>query len=94
MKTYQAGIDVGSTTVKLVVLDENGQMIFGQYQRHLSHTQRALSDLLKQARAALGERALEVSSTLLRTMIKRGENTEEYLSPEVRRIIEREKLYR
>ena len=55
MKTYQAGIDVGSTTVKLVVLDENGQMIFGQYQRHLSHTQRALSDLLKQARAALGD---------------------------------------
>lgn len=42
----------------------------------------------------LGERALEVSSTLLRTMIKRGENTEEYLSPEVRRIIERERLYR
>ena len=25
MKTYQAGIDVGSTTVKLVVLDENGE---------------------------------------------------------------------
>ena len=42
----------------------------------------------------LGDRALEVSSTLLRTMIKRGENTEEYLSPKVRRIIERERLYR
>ena len=55
MKTYQAGIDVGSTTVKLVVLDENGKMLFGQYQRHLSHTQRALSDLLRQAREALGE---------------------------------------
>ena len=63
MKTYQAGIDVGSTTVKLVVLDENGQMIFGQYQRHLSHTQRALSALLKQARAALGECALELRAT-------------------------------
>ena len=42
----------------------------------------------------LGERAFEVSSTLLRTMIRRGENTEEYLCPEVRRIIEREGLYR
>ncbi len=30
MNTYQAGIDIGSTTVKLVVLDENGQMIFGR----------------------------------------------------------------
>ena len=63
MKTYQAGIDVGSTTVKLVVLDENGKMLFGQYQRHLSHTQRALSDLLKQARAALGECALSLRAT-------------------------------
>ena len=63
MKTYQAGIDVGSTTVKLVVLDENGQMIFGQYQRHLSHTQRALSDLLKQAHKVLGECALSLRAT-------------------------------
>ena len=60
MKTYQAGIDVGSPTVKLVVLDENGQMIFGQYQRHLSHTQRALSDLLQQAHKVLGECALSL----------------------------------
>ena len=63
MKTYQAGIDVGSTTVKLVVLDENGNMIFGQYQRHLSHTQRALSDLLKQAHKVLGECALSLRAT-------------------------------
>ena len=63
MKTYQAGIDVGSTTVKLVVLDENENMIFGQYQRHLSHTQRALSDLLKQAHKVLGECALSLRAT-------------------------------
>ena len=63
MKTYQAGIDVGSTTVKLVVLDKNGKMLFGQYQRHLSHTQRALSDLLRQAREALGECALSLRAT-------------------------------
>ena len=63
MNTYQAGIDVGSTTVKLVVLDENGNMIFGQYLRHLSHTQRALSQLLCQARDALGDCALALRAT-------------------------------
>ena len=63
MKTYQAGIDVGSTTVKLVVLDENDNMVFGQYQRHLSHTQRALSDLLQQAHKVLGECALSLRAT-------------------------------
>ena len=63
MNTYQAGIDVGSTTVKLVVLDENGNMIFGQYLRHLSHTQRALSQLLCQAWDALGDCALALRAT-------------------------------
>ena len=29
MKTYRAGIDIGSTTVKLVVLDENDNIIYG-----------------------------------------------------------------
>ena len=29
MNTYRAGIDIGSTTVKLVLLDENGKILFG-----------------------------------------------------------------
>ena len=36
-KTYRAGIDVGSTTVKLVILDENGEILFGEYRRHHAH---------------------------------------------------------
>ena len=28
------GIDVGSTTVKVAVLDENDKLIYGDYQRH------------------------------------------------------------
>ena len=38
MNTYRAGIDIGSTTVKLVLLDENGEILFGQYRRHCAHT--------------------------------------------------------
>ena len=34
MKEYRAGIDVGSTTVELVILDENNNIIFGEYRRH------------------------------------------------------------
>ena len=30
MKTYRAGIDIGSTTVKLVVLDNNNKIIYGK----------------------------------------------------------------
>ena len=31
MNTYRAGIDIGSTTVKLVILDDDGTLLFGQY---------------------------------------------------------------
>ncbi|MDR1272261.1 MAG: 2-hydroxyacyl-CoA dehydratase [Clostridiales Family XIII bacterium] len=30
------GIDIGSTTVKLVLLDENGDVVFSRYERHMS----------------------------------------------------------
>ena len=46
MKKYRAGIDIGSTTVKLVVLDENEQILFGEYRRHHAHTQQTLANLL------------------------------------------------
>ena len=58
MKTYRAGIDIGSTTVKLVLLDEKGHMVFGQYCRHLAQTQQTLAALLEEARQLLGQCAL------------------------------------
>ena len=36
MKEYRAGIDVGSTTVKLAILDENNKIVFGVYRRHMA----------------------------------------------------------
>ncbi len=54
MKTYRAGVDIGSTTVKLVLLDERGEMVFGKYRRHHAHTQETLAALLREARGELG----------------------------------------
>ena len=54
MNTYRTGIDIGSTTVKLVVLDDNDNIIYGDYRRHQAHTQQTLADLLREAREALG----------------------------------------
>ena len=33
----RVGLDVGSTTIKCVVLDEDGQLLYSTYQRHFSH---------------------------------------------------------
>ena len=33
---YRVGIDIGSTTIKAVVLGEDDRILFSQYERHLS----------------------------------------------------------
>ncbi len=52
---YNAGIDVGSTTVKLAILDDAQRMVYSQYRRHFSDVKAATEEILKEALAALGE---------------------------------------
>ena len=35
-KIYSLGIDVGSTTVKTVIIDDNKKIIYSKYERHFS----------------------------------------------------------
>ena len=63
MKVYQAGIDIGSTTVKLVVTDEEGRTLFSDYRRHCARTQETLADLLRDVRGRLGSCCLRVGMT-------------------------------
>ena len=36
---YTLGIDIGSTTVKIAILDENHQILFSDYKRHFANIQ-------------------------------------------------------
>lgn len=63
MNTYRVGIDIGSTTVKLVVLDQESKMIYGEYRRHHAHTQETLTALLQEVKAQLGDCILQVKIT-------------------------------
>ena len=63
MEAYLAGIDIGSTTVKLAVLDGGGALRFGSYRRHHARTRQTHSELLDEARADLGDCALSVHIT-------------------------------
>ena len=63
MQLYRAGIDIGSTTVKLVLLDEKGEIVFGKYIRHRAHTREALGELLQDALKQTGECELKVKIT-------------------------------
>jgi len=48
------GLDVGSTTVKIVVLDEGGTLIHSKYQRHYSDIKKTLAEVLNEGLAAAG----------------------------------------
>lgn len=54
-KDYTLGIDIGSTTVKVALLDNNHKIIFSDYKRHFANIQETLSDLLQEAYKISGD---------------------------------------
>lgn len=52
---HTLGIDIGSTTVKIAVLDSNNDVLFSDYERHFANIQETLSDLLGRAIYKLGQ---------------------------------------
>ena len=52
---YKLGIDIGSTTVKIAILDDKDNLIFSDYKRHFANIQETLSDLLHKAFDETGE---------------------------------------
>ena len=51
---YGLGIDIGSTTVKIAILDEGHHILFSDYRRHYANIQETLAALLSDARQKLG----------------------------------------
>ena len=53
-KQYYLGIDIGSTTVKIAILDEEKNLLFEDYERHFANIQATLASLLTKACDKLG----------------------------------------
>lgn len=53
-KIYLLGIDIGSTTVKSAIIDEQNRLLFADYRRHFANIQGALADILSEAKKELG----------------------------------------
>ena len=51
---FTLGIDIGSTTVKIAILDDQNDVLFSDYERHFANIQETLSDLLGRAIYKLG----------------------------------------
>ena len=61
-KTYNMGIDVGSTTVKTVILDRD-EIIFKEYRRHFSDVKKAVKEILQDVYKKLGDINISVVVT-------------------------------
>ena len=62
-KVWQAGIDIGSTTVKLVICDPEGGILFSRYRRHRALTVETVRELLTEAWETLGDCILDPAFT-------------------------------
>ena len=51
---YTLGIDIGSTTVKVAILNEKQELLFSDYERHFANIQETLASLLEKAEGRLG----------------------------------------
>jgi predicted CoA-substrate-specific enzyme activase len=60
---YHLGIDIGSTTIKIVVLEDAQTIVFSKYERHYANIRAALRSLLDAAHAALGNIQMSVMIT-------------------------------
>ena len=58
--SYNIGIDIGSTTVKVVVMDGN-DILFKHYERHYSQVRQKTAEVLKKALPVIGDHPFKVA---------------------------------
>ena len=52
-KQMRIGLDVGSTTIKCVVLDDNQQIVYQSYERHFSQITQKMTELLEKIKTSV-----------------------------------------
>ena len=57
------GIDVGSTTVKVAVLDENQQIVYSVYRRHHADVRATVPEVLREAADQFPDQAATIGIT-------------------------------
>ena len=57
------GIDIGSTTVKVVLIDDNDKILFRAYERHLSKVREKTAEMLEQLNDRLSGKQVQATVT-------------------------------
>ncbi len=63
MDTLRVGIDIGSTTIKVVVLDPTDKIIHQTYKRHMSSISESMKEMFETLKALFGNQAMHFNFT-------------------------------
>ncbi len=59
----RVGLDIGSTTVKVAVIGDNGELLYSQYKRHFSDIRKTVSDIIADAGEKLAGEKIMIAVT-------------------------------
>ncbi|MCL2847884.1 MAG: 2-hydroxyacyl-CoA dehydratase [Firmicutes bacterium] len=62
-KKFSIGLDVGSTTIKTAVLDNEGNLVYHSYERHLSDIKQTLANVLNKVLAQFDDFSIMVTGS-------------------------------
>ena len=62
-KILHVGLDVGSTTVKIVVLNENKELVYNTYTRHFSDTKNTIYNILNKLLSDFSDYSFTITFT-------------------------------
>ncbi|WP_313165787.1 acyl-CoA dehydratase activase-related protein [Sedimentibacter sp.] len=63
MKKYLIGLDIGSTTVKIAVIDDFKNLVHKQYERHYSDIRNTVAEIIKNSYDKLKDSRIKISVT-------------------------------
>lgn len=63
LNRYSFGVDIGSTTLKVAILDKNGELVFSDYRRHNANIRATASDVIRSIYNKLGNCVLDLVIT-------------------------------
>lgn len=63
MNSYRIGLDIGSTTAKIVAINDRNELIFSKYERHQANILPVITKFLEHLKAQVGNCALTVNVT-------------------------------
>ena len=63
MNNYNLGVDIGSTTVKIALLDEEKNIVYSEYRRHFANIRETLVEILNESAKKLGEYNIKMCIT-------------------------------